>query len=169
MVDFDLARIIHHTRGAFASATSTGGIRSTNSEFYHLNGLQLKKGANSSKSNPSTAPEIQSSSRKKQGRAIVCQSCKQVITRSENRTTVGGKHEHTCVNPHGVVFHIGCFDSASGCITQGNRFAHWSWFPGYQWQVILCSSCGVHIGWLFQGDGSSFFGLILARIREQEE
>ena len=42
-----------------------------------------------------------------------------------------------------------------------------SWFPGYTWRIALCSRCRNHLGWLFQGHGEGFYGLILTQLRER--
>lgn len=39
-----------------------------------------------------------------------------------------------------------------------------SWFPGYAWQIAVCSTCSSHIGWKFHAlnknlKPKSFFGL----------
>ena len=44
-----------------------------------------------------------------------------------------------------------------------------SWFPGYSWQVIVCSTCYNHIGWEFVAVDNDlrprrFFGLSLKSI-----
>lgn len=81
-----------------------------------------------------------------------------------------GEHEHVCVNPHGIAFHIGCYASAPGCVPYGRTESFWSWFPGYRWQIALCAGCGRHLGWGFSADGeASFHGLVAQRIVEREE
>ncbi|MBN1653579.1 MAG: hypothetical protein JXA30_07365 [Deltaproteobacteria bacterium] len=134
-----------------------------------LHGLQLRAKTDAPKTNASRAPDASADSRNKERRLIRCRPCGRIITYSDHKTAIGGKHEHTCVNPHGVVFHIGCFSSAPGCLPQGGWFTHWSWFPGYSWQVVLCANCAIHLGWLFQSDSENFFGLILRRLEEQNE
>jgi cereblon len=39
-----------------------------------------------------------------------------------------------------------------------------SWFPGYSWQIAVCSKCSIHVGWKFSSvvkhlKPKSFFGL----------
>lgn len=47
---------------------------------------------------------------------------------------------------------------------QGEASAEFTWFPGYQWQIVLCTVCRSHLGWLFSAD-QAFFGLIANRLR----
>ena len=102
------------------------------------------------------------------GRGLSCAQCGLPITRSRDRIAVGGRHEHTCLNPHGFVYHIGCFADASGLSPRGAPSTEWSWFPGHAWQTVQCSSCSLHLGWQFRGPEGAFFGLILVRLREED-
>jgi hypothetical protein len=69
------------------------------------------------------------------------------------------------MNPHELMFHIGCFAAAPGCAQVDIATAEWTWFSGYRWQVALCRHCGIHLGWRYRGAGSdAFFGLILDRL-----
>jgi hypothetical protein len=93
---------------------------------------------------------------------ILCLQCLQVITSPAERIIMQGTHQHTFANPHGTVYQIGCFRSASGCRYAGQSSDEFSWFKGYSWRVAVCGSCLFHLGWLFISPGSeSFNGLIL--------
>ncbi|MFL5357022.1 cereblon family protein [Archangium sp.] len=94
---------------------------------------------------------------------LCCARCGHVITHEKHRTTVNGRHVHTRVNPHGYVFHFGCFSRAEGCLVLGPRTAEASWFPGFVWEVALCAACKTHLGWAFHGE-SDFLGLVLDRL-----
>lgn len=96
-------------------------------------------------------------------RGLLCQRCRTAISNDSARIEVNDSHAHTCVNPHGSVYRIGCFSSAPGCSMQGLPSTAYSWFPGYLWQVAVCHSCEQHLGWRFRGAGL-FFGLILDRL-----
>ena len=109
------------------------------------------------------------------GDYIYCAACSAIITRAQERTAVHGSHDHTCTNPHGFEFHIGCFAQALGCAISGPEYAADSWFMGYSWQLAACAECKTHLGWYFSANaghtGSSaspkyFYGLILDRIQE---
>ena len=95
----------------------------------------------------------------------LCRQCRQAITRSEERITVQGSHQHTFANPHGIVFEIGCFKTAQGCGYAGSSSTEFTWFSGYAWKVSFCTLCMTHLGWLFVADsGDSFHGFILDRL-----
>ena len=72
---------------------------------------------------------------------IRCRACGYGITDISNRIRVNGAYAHTFANPHGIVFEIGCFSQADGCIHPGNVN---------------------HLGWQYaSAEGATFFGLIL--------
>ncbi len=91
--------------------------------------------------------------------AIRCARCGHEITRRVARTARSGAHAHDFVNPAGIVFRVRCFDAAPGVRSSGERSGFWSWFPGYDWQVVLCGGCGAHLGWAFYG-ADPFWGLV---------
>lgn len=96
-------------------------------------------------------------------RALRCAACGHQVSSEGERISVLGTHAHTCTNPHGFTYHIGCFQRAPGCAQVGPSYLEHTWFAGYRWQIAVCGNCGEHLGWLFRGDGS-FWGLILARL-----
>lgn len=98
-------------------------------------------------------------------RRIVCAVCGHHITTERERIEVQGRHEHRCVNPDSVIFHIGCFQRAPGCASHGVPTLEFTWFPGFAWNYALCNSCSTLLGWKYHGtDAPSFFGLILSRL-----
>jgi uncharacterized C2H2 Zn-finger protein len=98
---------------------------------------------------------------------IRCRQCRQIITTRSDRIMVQGSHQHTFANPHGVVFHIGCFHSVSGCGYVGPAAEEFTWFRGYRWRIAVCGMCLTHLGWLFISRGNHIFnGLILDRLIE---
>jgi hypothetical protein len=97
---------------------------------------------------------------------IVCAACLGTITSPQHRIAINGAHEQRFMNPGGYLFHIGCFAEAVGCALVGPPSDEYPWFPGFAWRIACCGHCRVHLGWHFRsGDGSGFFGLILARLR----
>ena len=102
------------------------------------------------------------------GRVLVCAACLQAVTSTSARIEMSGSHAHTFSNPHGLVFHIGCFALAPGCGAASDPSTLHTWFPGYAWQIAVCRGCGEHLGWLFRSGDSRFHGLILDRLAETE-
>ncbi len=100
----------------------------------------------------------------KKEKRLFCAACHYTVTRQEERISIQGGHEHTCTNPHGFVFHIGCFRNASGCTPVGGETTDHSWFSGYGWRIALCANCQAHLGWTFRSPTDSFHGLIINRL-----
>jgi hypothetical protein len=101
-------------------------------------------------------------------RAILCRGCGAPITSREAALEVDGAHEHTFFNPAGIVYRIGCFARAGGCVDTGAWTDEFAWFPGHQWRFSLCAGCGAHLGWQFgSAAGAEFWGLILERLEER--
>jgi hypothetical protein len=94
--------------------------------------------------------------------ALVCARCRHRITDEAYRIEHGGSHEHTFVNPGGYVHHLGCFALAPGVVHVGEPDPHFSWFPGWTWQIAECARCRVHIGWIYRCAGEQFHGLLVA-------
>ena len=97
--------------------------------------------------------------------AIVCATCGHAITSEQERISVLEAHEHRFMNPAGLLFHVGCFARADGCLPIGEPSDDYPWFPGYHWRIALCAGCSDHLGWLFQSGERAFFGLRLDRLR----
>lgn len=96
---------------------------------------------------------------------ILCGLCGHAITSVPEIIDINHSHKHTFANPHGIVFEIGCFRSAGGCIQIGPESADWSWFTGFTWRIAICTKCRTHLGWHFtSSEGKDFFGLILDRL-----
>jgi len=97
------------------------------------------------------------------GRPLVCSRCGHAISTEAQRIDIAGAHSHTCTNPHGIVYRIGCFSAAPGCSEVGPVVREFSWFTGYRWQVAVCGNCQEHLGWYFRGE-QPFYGLIHDRL-----
>jgi len=91
---------------------------------------------------------------------LVCAVCSNRITNISNKIKINSSHEHTFTNPHGLLFNILCFNNAIGCIESGFSTNEFTWFQGYSWQIVLCSSCRVHLGWKYTKGDAYFYGLI---------
>jgi hypothetical protein len=97
---------------------------------------------------------------------ILCSTCKAPITAAEYIITVNGMHKHSFTNPAGITYLIGCFLSAEGCLVYGGPTLEHTWFDGFSWKFSLCSKCHIHLGWYYQKEANSFFGLILDRLED---
>lgn len=99
---------------------------------------------------------------------LYCRQCQAPVTSEQERLRVLGKHCHAFPNPEGLVFEIGCFSMAPGCVLQGASTTQFSWFPPHAWSLALCGTCKTHLGWYYEAVGkSSFYGLILDRLVEE--
>jgi hypothetical protein len=98
--------------------------------------------------------------------AICCKVCGRAVTGRDQEIAVHGSHAHTFFNPAGIVFELGCFVTAPGCYSTGEATSEFTWFAGYVWRFALCRRCNSHLGWFFETAESSFFGLILANLKE---
>ena len=121
--------------------------------------FRLKKRASQSEKRPERE--------EKPLRGLYCISCGNLITFSSERIEINGRHIHRFTNPHRITYEIGCFRTAPGCISEGPFETVWTWFPGYSWQIQLCSQCHRHIGWKYRRGGSFFFGLVLDYLTER--
>ena len=99
---------------------------------------------------------------------LLCKFCKNKITSAQNRIPVNGKHKHTFKNPKGIVFDIGCFSAARGCVNYGASTLEYTWFPGFAWCFSLCGNCFMHLGWCYRGTGERFYGLITENLIEEK-
>ncbi len=88
------------------------------------------------------------------------------MTSDSARIEIGGAHEHSCTNPAGYHYRIGCFAAAEGLAARGEPTAEYTWFPGYAWQVQDCGACRQHLGWRFRSADGGFYDLILAHLVE---
>ena len=102
-------------------------------------------------------------------RALLCGRCGLLVTTRDQRIVMHGMHEHTFANPHGVIYRIGCFRNAPGCLAQSEEYKEFSWFDGFVWSHVMCTMCGIHLGWKYRKTETRFHGLVLDRLVEKEE
>jgi len=96
-------------------------------------------------------------------KAIKCKLCGFGITSESAKIRISELHVHTFENPSGIIYTFGCFHEAPGITTVGTASYEHTWFPGYSWQIIICSNCGEHLGWLFR-NSDAFFALIVDKL-----
>jgi hypothetical protein len=130
----------------------------------------LRRGRHEPELQAPVKPTIEEERDVEAGRRIVCAACGHAITTERQRIEMHGRHEHRCVNPGGVIFHIACFRRAPGCVSHGVPTVQFTWFSGFAWSYALCAGCSTLLGWKYQGvDASPFFGLILDRLATARE
>ena len=128
--------------------------------------LQLRKRRGATGDDPGREQRRDTGEQSERERPIVCASCGHSVAKGTDRTEVAGRHQHTCVNPHGYVYRIVVFRRAEGVVGAGEWSDVHTWFAGTFWQVACCRSCNIHLGWIFAGEGDDFYGLIADRIDE---
>ena len=102
--------------------------------------------------------------------SILCRQCRHLVTTKAERISVQGSHQHTFANPNGIIFQIGCFQSARGCGYTGRLTEEYSWFKGFGWKIAVCRLCLIQLGWLFVSSGAEGFnGLVLNRLIAGDE
>lgn len=113
-------------------------------------------------------PLIQKKDKDESGvqKALYCKACGKSITVKDQAITVNSSFRHTFFNPAGIVFELGCYRKAPGCMVAGVPSSEFSWFSGYLWRFALCSGCETHLGWCFESRTSVFWGLILNKLKE---
>lgn len=96
----------------------------------------------------------------------MCSACGSFVTTVVERTSIEGRYTHRFMNPDGLEFEIACYLRAPGTIGVGESSSVWTWFPGYVWQAVVCTTCVRHLGWAYSRGSAGFFGLICDRIIE---
>ncbi len=105
--------------------------------------------------------ESEKSVNKHRKHIICCKTCDQIITKDEFSVPVNGYHEHLQCNPNGVTFIFRCYSEAWNCTPVSPPELEFSWFPGFYWSIIACSSCKQHLGWKFSSlSNEVFWGLL---------
>jgi len=95
---------------------------------------------------------------------ICCANCHAHLTDKKNAITIEGRHLHVVTNPAGIIFQIGTFSTVD-CRAESDVDDEFSWFSGYAWRIVSCSSCLQHIGWSYQHEHSpDFYGLIVDKL-----
>lgn len=113
-------------------------------------------------------PDFEADLRFFSARRLRCRSCRHVVASDDDRIEVEGRHVHRRINPAGIDFEFGCFDAGVAVTVVGESTSEFSWFSGYTWAFSICSSCGSHLGWFFEGQDPRFHGLILNALKIEE-
>ncbi len=108
--------------------------------------------------------EDQDSSEEKEEEGLFCRKCGHYITSPDQLIEVNDRHHHTFFNPAGVIYEIGCFSSAAGCVQYGPPSSEFTWFAGFTWRLSLCAICSAQLGWFFRSGDMAFYGLIVKNL-----
>ena len=98
-----------------------------------------------------------------ENKKLFCSFCKNHVTDIDEAISINGAHTHTFTNSAGFTYTINCYQAAPGCSILGESTNEFTWFSGYEWQIVVCHSCREQLGWLFSND-NQFYGLIRDRL-----
>jgi len=88
-----------------------------------------------------------------------------------NETTTGGHGIliQEFINPNNIPFEVMTVTDAD-VLPVGQRVATASFFPGYDWTIVVCPKCKRHIGWAFTENSApensepTFYALIMDKL-----
>ena len=83
----------------------------------------------------------------------------------------GGSPNRLFRNPNGDLYEIITLSDCEGLQDTSPPILEETWFPGYPWVVLHCSSCLTHLGWRWENPRripSLFYGLIRERLVERK-
>ena len=123
----------------------------------------FRKGDYQSEALPETVSKTEVE--KKEDKKLYCINCKQHITNIEQAISINGTCRHIFTNPAGFVYTVNCYETATACVAIGERTEEYTWFPGYQWQIVLCQFCQLQLGWLFS-NSTQFYAFIEDRLTQ---
>jgi len=96
---------------------------------------------------------------------ITCVFCNNHITDPSKQIIINNSFHHVFANPHGLIFEIGCFSDAKGCVPGSIASTEFSWFFRFSWKIGVCNQCSSHLGWIFSSESDRFYGLILEKLK----
>ena len=103
-----------------------------------------------------------------------CAHCGAFITESGALLTVNHASEHSYVNPAGVRCHFMTFAHCDNVLVDRELYLEHSWFPGYGWRFLVCSTCYQHLGWKYDAvaeavEPEGFFGVLLRSVSAAQD
>ena len=108
----------------------------------------------------------------KKRRRLFCKTCVKRISDMSYLTSVdGGSPNRVFRNSNGFLYEIITLSSCEGLSDSLPPILEETWFPGYPWVVLHCTSCLTHLGWRWENPGripTLFFGLIRESLVEKE-
>ena len=120
--------------------------------------------------NTKAAKNFQAQTKKR--KRLFCRVCGSRVSDMRYLTSVdGGSPNRVFRNPNGDLYEIITLSDCEGLQDTSPPILEETWFPGYPWIVLHCSSCLTHLGWRWENPGripSLFYGLIRERLVEKE-
>ena len=103
-----------------------------------------------------------------------CSRCGALITNSSALILLNGSDRHSFMNPAGVRCNFRTFRDCQNVLIDEELYLEHSWFPGYGWRFVMCSSCLQHLGWKYDAAHKAdaidyFFGVLVDSVMEVEE
>ncbi len=103
-----------------------------------------------------------------------CAQCGAFISHSAALVAINGSTDHSYVNPAGIRCNFLTFAYCENILEHLDLFLEYSWFPGYGWRFLTCSSCFSHLGWKYdavkeEASPEYFFGVLTELIQAVEE
>eukprot|EP01083_Nonionella_stella_P079642 218614_1 len=91
-----------------------------------------------------------------------CRQCGNMIGNLEDCEKVNGQKFHTYSNPHGNRFNMLTVSRLHADVT-GDPVTDGVWFADYAYKFVHCTTCQLHLGWLFvnSSSGHEFYGVII--------
>ena len=110
--------------------------------------------------------------KQKKRKRLFCRVCGSRISDMRYLTSVdGGSPNLVFRNPNGYLYEIITLSYCEGLQDTSPPILEETWFSGYPWVVLHCSSCLTHLGWRWENPGripSLFYGLICERLVEKD-
>ncbi|MBF0279347.1 MAG: hypothetical protein HQM13_16240 [SAR324 cluster bacterium] len=102
---------------------------------------------------------------------LVCKICKTLISQQSYLIAVDGKTPYyTFYNPSHYRFDIMTLSNCYSVLDVSPFSFDYTWFAGYAWSVLCCSSCYEHLGWRFRNQEKNpplFFALIQNKLEDR--
>jgi len=107
----------------------------------------------------------------KSGKEYRCSMCGALIARSGDLVKINGTDTHSFINPSGIRCNFRTFSQCENILADERLFMEYSWFPGYGWRFLICSSCSWHLGWKYDSVNQEmqlqeFFGVLTQAVEE---
>jgi cereblon len=100
--------------------------------------------------------------------AFLCFLCKTKITEKKFLISISdGTPFHSFTNPYGIAFNVMTVSYCEMVVEASERVLEHTWFPGYDWSILICANCREHLGWKYHSSDqqpSNFYALIRGKL-----